>query len=112
MNKLQIPDFSLCNGLSKEQKAFFDKYGVIIFRNFISPENVQLFLSEIHRIEKEWLDQGVEKINGVPLKFGRDEQDNKTIQRLCFTSNYSSILHEFLQDLRLQCILELISPIE
>ncbi|HYM95145.1 MAG TPA: hypothetical protein VET23_13470, partial [Chitinophagaceae bacterium] len=73
MNKLQIPDFSLDNGLTEEQNIFFDKYGVLIFRNFISPENVQLFLKEIHRIEKEWIKQGIEKINGVPLKFGKDE---------------------------------------
>lgn len=112
MNKFPAPDFKLDNGLTKEQKNFFDKYGVIIFRHFISPENVQLFLKEIHRIESKWLDQGIEKINGIPLKFGKDEHDNTTIQRLCFTSLYSSILHEFLGDPRLQYILELVNPYE
>ncbi len=107
-----MPGFSLCTGLTKEQKTFFDKHGVIIFRNFVSTENVQLFIKEIDRVEKQLLDQGIEKINGVPLKFGKDEQDNKTIQRLCFTSHYSSILQEFLRDPRLETILELVNPYE
>ena len=52
MNKFQVPDFSLSTGLTKEQKIFFDTYGVIIFRNFIPAETVQLFLKELRRIEK------------------------------------------------------------
>jgi len=112
MNRFQMPDYTLSTCITKEQKDFFDKYGVIIFRNFISQENVQLFLKEIQRIEKEWIEKGVDKINGIPLKFGKDEQGNKTIQRLCFTSQHSGILHEFLQDPRFQIILELMKPFE
>lgn len=112
MNKLQAPDFTLTNGVTAEQAAFFDKHGMIIFRNFISQDTVKLFLSEAMRVEKEWLDNGVEKINGIPLKFGKDEHGNKTIQRLCFLSLHSPVLHEFLQDPRLKALLALVAPFE
>src|SRR5690349_12941217 len=112
MNKLQVPTYSLSEKLNQEQLDFFDKHGLIIFRNFISRETVATFLKEIHRIEKDWLDQGLEKMNGIPLKFGKDEHGNKTIQRLCFVSQHSAMLHEFLKEPRLQALLDLVQPYE
>ncbi len=112
MNKLQVPPFTLSDRLTDEQRAFFDHYGMIRFRNFISRDLVAIYLSEIHRIEREWIENGVDKVNGIPLKFGRDEQGNKTIQRLCFASQYSEQLHQLLSEPRLQALLELVRPYE
>ena len=112
MNKLQFPDSNLSEKLTDEQKHFFHKNGLIVFRNFIKKETVELFLKEIHRIEQQWLQEGVEKVNGIPLKIGKDENGNMMVQRLCFTSQYSDVLHEFLQDPRLQHLLELVQPYE
>lgn len=112
MEKLQAPDFSLSGKITSKQFDFFDKNGVLHFRNFISKETVAVFLSEIKRIEQEWLEQGVEKINGIPLKFGKDENGMPLIQRFCFTSLHSQVLHEFLQDPRLQALTELVKPYE
>lgn len=112
MKKLDVPHFTLDTKLTEEQLSFFHKHGAIIFKNFINKETVQTFLSETQRIEKEWLDAGIDKVNGIPLKFGKDEHGNKTIQRLCFMSLHSPLLHEFLQDPRLQALLELVKPYE
>ena len=112
MKKLDVPYYTLGEQLTEEQRDFFHLHGAIIFRNFITPETVQMFIAETQRIEREWLAEGIEKVNGIPLKFGKDEHGNKTIQRLCFLSQYSTILHEFLQDPRLQCLLELVKPFE
>ena len=98
MRKLECPDFSLSEKITPEQVEFFQTNGLLHFRNFISRDTVQLFLSEIHRIEKELLEKGIDKINGTPLKMGKDEHGQPMIQRLCFTSLYSDPLHEFLQD--------------
>src|SRR5262245_37875914 len=105
MNRLHIPQFSLTDTLTQEQITFFEKNGLIIFKNFITKETVELFIKETQRIEKDWLEKGIDKINGIPLKFGRDEKNNKIIQRLCFLSHYSTILHDFLEDSRLQALL-------
>ncbi len=112
MNKLTAPKFKLSAKLTDEQLEFFDDYGFIIFKNFINRETVDLFLDTLKRIEQKWLEEGVEKINGIPLKFGKDELGNKTIQRLCFLSQHSPVLKEFLQDSRLPYLLDLVKPFE
>ena len=112
METLQLPDFSLSEKITKEQLDFFQTNGVLHFKNFLDKEKVNLFLDEIKKIEKELLEQDVEKINGIPLKFGKDEQGNRMIQRFCFTSLYSEVLHLFLQDARLHALIELVEPYE
>src|ERR1700684_2301141 len=101
MKKIDCPGFILEETLTAEQLDFFDRNGVVIFRNFIPEEKVKLFISETQRIEKQWLEEGREKINGVPLKFGKDQEGNKIIQRMCFLSLFSDTFHQLLQDPRI-----------
>jgi ectoine hydroxylase-related dioxygenase (phytanoyl-CoA dioxygenase family) len=112
MTKLNCPGFELGEKLTEEQLHYFDKHGVIIFRNFNSKDTVRLFIDEVTRVEKEWLADGREKVNGVPLKFGKDAEGNKMIQRLCFLSLHSKPLHELLEDPRLKALLSLLYPYE
>jgi ectoine hydroxylase-related dioxygenase (phytanoyl-CoA dioxygenase family) len=105
-------NYELGTKLTEEQLNFFDKHGVIIFRNFINQEKVQQYLSELSRIEKEWLAEGKDKVNGIPLKFGKDMEGNKTIQRFCFTSLYSQALKELLDDERLKALTSFLAPYE
>jgi phytanoyl-CoA hydroxylase len=112
MKKLICPDFTLDEKLTEEQLHFFDKYGVIIFRNFLSAEKIAICLDEIRRIEKEWLAEGREKVNGIPLKFGKDQLGNKMIQRMCFLSLYSQPLHELLMIPQLQALTGFLYPYE
>src|SRR6202046_23233 len=110
MKKFECPDFVLGDKVTEEQYNFFDKYGVIIFRNFINSATVQLFIQELNRIEKQWLVEGREKINGIPLKFGKDQNGNKMIQRMCFLSLHSDMFHDLLQDNRIKALIELLYP--
>jgi len=112
MTKLTVSTFTLSTKLTQEQLAFFDKNGFIIFKNFISPDKVKLFLEETKRIEQQWLEEGLEKVNGIPLKFGKDEFGSKSIQRLCFLSQHSPLLHHFLQDPHLKALTELVKPFD
>ncbi|RYY92648.1 MAG: phytanoyl-CoA dioxygenase, partial [Chitinophagaceae bacterium] len=68
--------------------------------------------AEASRIEQQLLDEGTEKIHGIPMKFGKDEHGNKTIQRICFTSKFSPLLQELLRDPRLQALTGLVAPFE
>jgi len=104
--------FQLGDTVTAEQLDFFDKHGVIVFRNFISKENVATYISEFKRLEALWLEEGRDKVNGIPLKFGKDESGNKTIQRLCFSSLYSDPLHALLEDPRLTELKAFLSPYE
>jgi phytanoyl-CoA hydroxylase len=112
MSKLNREPFILSDNLTDEQLSFFTENGFIHFKKFLPKETVSLYLSEIERIEKQWLDEGVEKVNGVPLKFGKDEAGNKMIQRFCFLNLYSTPLNELLQTPKLQQLTELLYPYE
>ena len=112
MKKLLCPEFVLGDKVTPEQAAFFHTNGVIVFRNVLKPETVAFFIEELNRIEKLLLKEGVDKINGVPLKFGKDHDGSTIIQRLCFLSNYSATFHEFMKDQRLVSLLELLAPYE
>ena len=58
--------FTLGDQLTQEQKEYFDKHGVIQFKHFITSETAQLFIDELANIEKQWLAEGIEKVNGIP----------------------------------------------
>ncbi len=103
-------NYSLGDTITQEQLDFFNEHGVIIFRNFLNKELVNEYLSELKRIEQLWLQEEKEKVNGIPLKFGMDENGNKTIQRLCFSSQFSDSLHLLLQDERLKALTAFLQP--
>lgn len=73
---------------------------------------MQTFLHEIERIESQWLAEKIDKVNGTPLKFGQDETGRRIVQRFAFTSLFSPVLEEFLDDERLQGLTQLLSPFE
>lgn len=73
---------------------------------------VNQFLAEIKRIETNLLEEGVEKINGIPLKFGEDTDGSPLIQRLAFASQFSDLLHSFLKEDRLKTLMQLLIPYE
>src|ERR1700680_2593058 len=112
MKKLLCPEFFLGDKVTPEQSNFFHKNGVIVFRNVLKPETVAFFSQELNRMEKKLLDNGGDKINRVPIKFGKDNNGHNIIQRLCFLSTFSSTFHEFLRDPRLVALLELLAPYE
>lgn len=104
--------FQVGDTVTTEQLDFFDAHGVIVFRNFISKEQVAIYLAECKRLELLWIGEGRAKVNGVPLKFGKNADGSKTIQRLCFSSLFSKELHELLDDPRLQLLKAFLYPYE
>ncbi len=105
-------DFKLGEKITDEQLNFFNEHGVIIFRNFLTKEKVDECISELKRIEENWLNEGRDKVNGIPLKFGKNEDGSPTIQRLCFSSLFSEPLHQLLGDMRLSALTSLLKPYE
>ena len=106
--EFQEKTFTLGEKLTTEQKNYFNKFGFLHFKNFLPKDIVQLFRNEATKIEHDLIANNIDKINGVPLKFGQDENGQKTIQRMCFLSQKSDIFHEYLKDNRLKALLELL----
>ncbi|MCC3156336.1 phytanoyl-CoA dioxygenase family protein [Hymenobacter sp. 15J16-1T3B] len=94
--------------LTPEQAAFFHRYGFLHFRRFVGPEAVQQLLTAAEDVQRRWLREGVTKVNGVPIKYGRDEAGQRIVQRFAFASQHSPVLHQFLQDERFRALFELL----
>ena len=61
-------------------------------------------------IETKWDEQKVEKVNGVPIKWGKDIDGRPIVQRFAFSSQHSAVLHEFIQDPRFTSLYPLLGP--
>jgi phytanoyl-CoA hydroxylase len=112
MKPLHQPLFYLHNILSPEQLNFFRQRGYLHFKSFISKQSVKDFLKEIERIQEHLIDNNIDKVNGVPLKFGQDVNGGLLVQRIAFASQYSRLLSDFLKDPRFKAILQLLWPYE
>jgi phytanoyl-CoA hydroxylase len=102
------PRFTFGQSLTAEQRDFFRQHGFLHFRAFISPDKVQEILRATEALQAQWLTQGVEKVNGVPIKYGKDVDGSRIVQRFAFASQHSPVLHEFLQDTRFQALFPLL----
>lgn len=108
MELRNFPIFEFSSPLTPEQIDFFETYGFLHFRNFITQETVSLFRREMKEIEKKWVENNIEKVNGVPIKYGQDVDGSRIVQRFAFSSQHSDVLHEFLQDPRFPALYPLL----
>jgi hypothetical protein len=67
-----------------------------------------MLCDEMDRIAREWIAAGRTRVFGIPLFFGTDERGTRFLQRLAFTSVFSSRVHAFVRDPRFTPILGLI----
>jgi hypothetical protein len=112
MKQFALRTFTLEEAVTTEQIDYFNKYGILQFKNFIPQNTVRNFIQEIERVQHFLIQNEVKKVNGIPLKFGKDEWGNTIIQRLAFTSQYSKTLSDFLKDPRLQTLGKLLAPFD
>ena len=100
--------FTLGERITDEQMDFFQEHGFIHFAAFASPTEVQGLRDGIEDVEKQWLADKVDKVNGIPIKYGEDEAGQPFVQRYAFTSLYSQAFHHFVNDTRFEPIKRLI----
>lgn len=104
--------FLLDDSLTNEHLHHFQTYGVIQFKHFADKQTVKTLLQEIGRVEQFLINNNMDKVNGIPLKFGQNVDGSLFIQRIAFASQYSSVLSSFLKDSRFQSLLQLLAPYE
>ncbi|MEO6837331.1 MAG: phytanoyl-CoA dioxygenase family protein [Ginsengibacter sp.] len=93
--------FIFANNVTQDQKDFYNEHGFIHYKNFFPKEQISDALNAIEILQNEWISQGLEKVNGIPIKYGKDENGNKIIQRFAFASLHSEYLHNLLKDERI-----------
>ncbi|WP_375418791.1 phytanoyl-CoA dioxygenase family protein [uncultured Hymenobacter sp.] len=102
------PRFTLGSALTTEQQAFFQQHGFLHFRSFASPEQVRAYLQATEDVQRAWLATGLDKVNGVPIKYGHDVDGSPIVQRFAFASQHSPVLHNLLQDSRFRALFPLL----
>jgi len=107
-NSKAVRAFRFEGELTTEQRHYFAEHGIIQFKGFIDAGAVRLLLREVRGVERYLLNKGISKVNGIPLKFGRDVDGSPLIQRIAFASQYSLVLKEFLRDPRLGALTALL----
>jgi len=108
MKEINYPKYELGLSLSKEQIDFFEEFGFLHFPKFLTKEKVLEIHKEMDNIQKKWIAEGIERVNGVPIKFGADIDGSKIVQRFAFSSIYSNVLHELLKDKRFESLFPLL----
>ncbi|MFC6099063.1 phytanoyl-CoA dioxygenase family protein [Olivibacter domesticus] len=100
--------FHFTGELTAEQIAFFGAYGFIHFKQFINQEAVASIVQASKEVEKKWIAAGLQKINGVPIKYGVDLDGSQIVQRFAFINQHHPVLNELSLDPRLQKLLNFV----
>ncbi|HVA98521.1 MAG TPA: phytanoyl-CoA dioxygenase family protein [Bacteroidia bacterium] len=108
MKQFIYPRFTLEEKLTEEQISFFEEQGFIHFEKFISKEKVQELIKAAQDVEDRWAADKREKVNGVPIKYGIDENGKTIVHRFAFLSLHSQAFHELLQDTRIPALFPLL----
>ena len=66
--------FQLRDDITPVQWAFLQEHGFLVFARVASPEEVATILSEVDRMQAKFLAEGIEKIHGVPIWYGCDDE--------------------------------------
>lgn len=102
--------FYLGEQLTAEQTEFFNQNGFIHFKNFIKPETVQAIINASREVERRWVAEKIIKINGVPVKYGKDLDGSPIVQRFAFINQHHDIFRGLTEDPRFYTLLQLIGP--
>ena len=102
--------FTLGEVITSQQQDFFTKNGFIHFKNFIQPETVTDIIRAAEQVQQNWIANKIEKVNGVPIKYGKDLDGSPIVQRFAFINLHHAALSEFTKDPRFKVLLNLVGP--
>jgi len=100
--------FTLSSEITAEQKDFFNQNGFIHFKNFIKQETVNDIVKASLQVQQRWITAEKVKVNGIPIKYGRDLDGTAIVQRFAFINQHHPIFSGLAQDPRFKVLLNLI----
>jgi phytanoyl-CoA hydroxylase len=100
--------FVLRDAITPVQYAFLQLHGYLVFARVASPQEVERVLSEMDAVERKIIDEGIERIHGVPVWMGTGPDGQPWLQRMGFSSVHSPWLESFVTDARFEPIRRLI----
>ena len=112
MKGYQHRTFQFENNISEDQFAFFNTHGFIHYKGFLQNEDLKEIINAVNTVQSHLIDNNIEVVNGIPLKYVKDSQNNAIIQRIAFASKYNARLNQFLQDVRFKKITQFLGNFE
>ena len=100
--------FTLGNEITTEQKDFFNQNGFIHFKNFIKQETVNDIVNASLQVQQKWITEEKIKVNGIPIKYGKDLDGTPIVQRFAFINQHHPVFSELTHDPRFTVLLDLI----
>jgi phytanoyl-CoA hydroxylase len=102
--------FALGNEITTEQKDFFNQNGFIHFKSFIKQETVNDIIKASLGVQQQWIENERTKVNGIPIKYGKDLDGSAIVQRFAFINQHHPLFTEITYDPRFETLLKLIGP--
>lgn len=102
--------FAWTGEYTPEMKRFLDTHGFIRFRGFATPEEVEALREDLGRVEATWRAEDRQEVNGIPIKWGINENGERFVNRYAFTSLHSPWLHNWLKDPRFELVRQICGP--
>ncbi|MCB9761444.1 MAG: phytanoyl-CoA dioxygenase family protein [Alphaproteobacteria bacterium] len=100
--------FTLGDTITPAQQAFLDAYGFLHFEQVARPDEVAMILSELDRINDQWVTEERSFVNGIPVFWGQSPDGERWVQRFTFTSTFSEPIKRFVRDPRFEPIRRLV----
>lgn len=100
--------FSLDNELSPEQASFFDLNGFIHFQKYFSAEQVNEMIAGLMELQAKWISENVKVVNGIPIRFGFDENNQAIIHRFAFASLHNETIRRYVNFPAIQSLAKLL----
>jgi ectoine hydroxylase-related dioxygenase (phytanoyl-CoA dioxygenase family) len=110
MREFTYPKFELGMKLTQDQVDFFELHGFVHFKNVFTKEKVREIHKAMEEIQSEWINNNVEMVNGVPIRYGNDIDNSKIVQRFAFASLYNPVLHDLLKEEKFTALFPLLGP--
>jgi len=102
--------FTLGAQITAEQKDFFNQNGFIHFKNFIKQETVNDIIQASAQVQQQWIREEKVKVNGIPIKYGKDLDGSAIVQRFAFINQHHNLFDGLTHDPRFETLLSLIGP--
>ena len=100
--------YSLQDNLTQEQISSFDLNGFIHFKKFLSESRIKEIIEALEVLQAKWIAANVKEVNGIPIRYGYDENNHLMIHRFAFTSLHSDVVKELVNSPALRSLCKLL----
>ena len=100
--------FELGDEITEIQREFLEVHGFLHFRGVATQGEVDSIISEVDRIQEEWLQEERKEVFGIPLFKGHEDGRKERIQRMPFTSCFSPVIKDFVRHERFEPVRKLV----